>query len=74
MDSEQALQLRVDPLPGGAEESGGTNSGVAGKRRYELRRSGKAELVFQFQSSLYFVSHRVSGSGAGHSLGGHGLP
>ncbi|KIK76137.1 hypothetical protein PAXRUDRAFT_18420 [Paxillus rubicundulus Ve08.2h10] len=62
MDSEWVLQLRVDLPGGGAEvqtptfwESGSTNSGVTGKRRYELRRSGKAELVFQFRSSLYFV-------------------
>ncbi|KIK73503.1 hypothetical protein PAXRUDRAFT_20774 [Paxillus rubicundulus Ve08.2h10] len=57
MDSKQALQLRVDLPGGGVEESRGMNSGVAGKRRYELRRSGKAELVFRFRSSLYFVSH-----------------
>ncbi|KIK75617.1 hypothetical protein PAXRUDRAFT_835596, partial [Paxillus rubicundulus Ve08.2h10] len=38
-----------------SRESGGANSGVAGKRRCELRGRGVAELVFRFRSSLYFV-------------------
>ncbi|KIK75008.1 hypothetical protein PAXRUDRAFT_835828, partial [Paxillus rubicundulus Ve08.2h10] len=38
-----------------SRESGGRNSGIAGKRRYELQGCGKAELVFWFRSSLYFV-------------------
>ncbi|KIK74983.1 hypothetical protein PAXRUDRAFT_19379 [Paxillus rubicundulus Ve08.2h10] len=51
MDSERALQLRVDPPGSGAEvqtptfrESGVTNSEVTGKRRYKLQGRGKAEI------------------------------
>ncbi|KIK72763.1 hypothetical protein PAXRUDRAFT_21611 [Paxillus rubicundulus Ve08.2h10] len=67
MDSEQALQLRVDLPGGGAEartpmfrESGVTNSKVAGKRRYKLRGHGKVEIqtpTFQKSGVAMGVMH-----------------
>ncbi|KIK73318.1 hypothetical protein PAXRUDRAFT_20989 [Paxillus rubicundulus Ve08.2h10] len=66
MDSEQALQLRVDPPGGGAEvrtpgsrESGGTNSGLresgVGVPVPEFTAQAKSEHYIYITTIAYFV-------------------